>query len=114
MDLKVPVSLEVEVRNSLYDSDRQCHNVVAEIPGTDRSDELVMVGGHIDSWTGGTGAVDDAAGCAVAMEALRILNAIGVKPRRTIRAALWTGEEEGFYGSRGYVVRHFGDTDQHS
>ena len=71
-----------------------------------------MVGGHLDSWTGGTGAVDDAAGCAVAMEAMRILNAIGVKPRRTIRAALWTGEEEGFYGSRGYVVRHFGDTDQ--
>jgi carboxypeptidase Q len=114
MDLKVPVTLDVEVRNTLYDSDRQGYNVVAEIPGTDKSDELVMVGGHIDSWTGGTGAVDDAAGCAVAMEALRILNAIGVKPRRTIRAGLWTGEEEGFYGSRGYVVRHFGDTDQHS
>ncbi|MBN2265055.1 MAG: M20/M25/M40 family metallo-hydrolase, partial [Candidatus Aminicenantes bacterium] len=72
----------------------------------------VMLGGHLDSWTGGTGAVDDAAGCAVAMEALRILRVLGVKPRRTIRAALWTGEEEGLYGSRGYVVRHFGDTDK--
>jgi carboxypeptidase Q len=73
-----------------------------------------MVGGHLDSWTGGTGAVDDAAGCAVAMEAVRILKTLGVKPRRTIRAAFWNGEEEGFYGSRGYVVRHFGDTDMQS
>jgi carboxypeptidase Q len=114
MDLNVPVTLEVEVRSTLYDKDRQGYNVIAELPGTDKRDELVMLGGHIDSWAGGTGAVDDAAGCVIAMEAARILNALGIKPRRTIRIALWTGEEEGFYGSRGYVVRHFGDTDQQS
>jgi carboxypeptidase Q len=114
LDLKVPVTLEIEVRNTIYDQDTQGYNVVAEIPGTDKKDELVMLGGHLDSWTGGTGSVDDAAGCAVAMEAVRILKALGVKPRRTIRAAFWTGEEEGFYGSRGYVARHFGDTDKQS
>ena len=111
MKLNVPVTLEIEIRNTLYDKDKEGYNVVAEIPGTDKKDELVMLGGHLDSWTGGTGAVDDASGCAVVMEAVRILKALGVKPRRTIRAALWTGEEEGFYGSRGYVSRHFGDTD---
>ena len=114
LDLKVPVTLEIEVQTTIYDSDTQGYNVIADIPGTDKKDEFVMVGGHLDSWTGGTGAVDDAAGCAVAMEAVRILKALGVKPRRTIRAAFWTGEEEGFYGSRGYVVRHFGDTDKQS
>jgi len=114
LDLKVPVTLEVEVRTAIYDKDTQGYNVTAEIPGTDKKDELVMLGGHLDSWTGGTGAVDDAAGCAVAMEAVRILKALGVKPRRTIRVAFWAGEEEGFYGSRGYVVRHFGDTDKQS
>jgi carboxypeptidase Q len=114
LDLEVPVTLEIEVRTTIYDGDTQGYNVVAEIPGTDKKDELVMLGGHLDSWTGGTGAVDDAAGCVVAMEAVRILKALGVKPRRTIRAAFWTGEEEGFYGSRGYVARHFGDTDKQS
>jgi carboxypeptidase Q len=114
LDLKVPVTLEIDVRTTIYDKDTQGYNVTAEIPGTDKKDELVMLGGHLDSWTGGTGAVDDAAGCAVAMEAVRILKALGVKPRRTIRAAFWAGEEEGFYGSRGYVVRHFGDTDKES
>ncbi len=114
LDLKVPVTLEIEVRTTFYDKDTQGYDVTAEIPGTDKKDELVMLGGHLDSWTGGTGAVDDAAGCAVAMEAVRILKALGVKPRRTIRAAFWTGEEEGFYGSRGYVARHFGDTDKQS
>lgn len=114
LDLKVPVTLEIEVRTSIQDKDTQGYNVTAEIPGTDKKDELVMLGGHLDSWTGGTGAVDDASGCAVAMEAMRILKALGVKPRRTIRAAFWTGEEEGFYGSRGYVARHFGDTDKQS
>lgn len=111
LDLKVPVTLEAEVRNTIYDQDKMGYNVVAEIPGWDKKGELVMLGGHLDSWAGGTGAVDDASGCAVAMEALRILKALGVKPRRTIRAALWNGEEEGFYGSRGYVFTHFGDTD---
>ncbi len=114
LDLKVPVTLEIEVRTTMYDKDTQGYDVTAEIPGTDKKDELVMLGGHLDSWTGGTGAVDDAAGCAVAMEAVRILKALGVKPRRTIRAAFWTGEEEGFFGSRGYVARHFGDTDKQS
>jgi carboxypeptidase Q len=112
MDLGVPVTLEIEVRNATYENDLQGYNVVAEIPGTDKRGELVMLGGHLDSWPGGTGAVDDASGCAVVMEAMRILKALGVRPKRTIRAALWTGEEEGFYGSRGYVVRHFGDTDK--
>ncbi len=114
LDLQVPVTLKIEVRTTLQDKDTQGYNVTAEIPGTDKKDELVMLGGHLDSWAGGTGAVDDASGCAVAMEAMRILKALGVKPRRTIRAAFWTGEEEGFYGSRGYVVRHFGDTDTQS
>jgi hypothetical protein len=112
MDLKVPVTLEIEVRNTIYDKDRDGYNAVAEITGWDKKGELVMLGGHLDSWAGGTGAVDDAAGCAVVMEAMRILKVLGVKPKRTIRAALWTGEEEGYYGSRGYVARHFGDTDK--
>ena len=114
LDLKVPVTLEAEVKNTIYDQDKQGYNVVAEIPGLDKKGEVVMLGGHLDSWTGGTGAVDNASGCAVAMEAVRILKALGVKPKRTIRAALWTGEEEGFYGSRGYVFTHFGDTDKSS
>jgi len=114
LDLKVPVTLEAEVRSTIYDQDKMGYNVVAEIPGIDKRGEIVMLGGHIDSWTGGTGAVDDASGCAVAMEALRILKALGVKPKRTIRAGLWTGEEEGFYGSRGYVFTHFGDTDKNT
>jgi len=112
LDLKVPVTLEAEVRNTIYDQDKMGYNVVAEIPGLDKKGEVVMLGGHLDSWTGGTGAVDDASGCAVAMEAVRILKALGVKSKRTIRVALWTGEEEGFYGSRGYVFTHFGDTDK--
>ena len=112
LDLKVPVTLEVEVKSTIYDKDRLGYNVVAEIPGTDKKDELVMLGGHFDSWAGGTGAVDDASGCVVVLEAMRVLKALGVKPRRTIRAAFWTGEEEGFYGSRGYVFTHFGDTDK--
>ncbi len=111
MDHNVPVKLEIEVRNTLYGQDRQGYNVVAEIPGGDKKDEVVMLGGHLDSWAAGTGAVDNAAGCAVTMEAMRILKTLGIRPRRTIRAALWTGEEEGFYGSRGYVFKHFGDTD---
>jgi hypothetical protein len=112
MEHKVPVTLEAEVRNTIFDQDKTGYNVVAEIPGFDKKGEVVMLGGHIDSWAGGTGAVDDASGCAVAMEAVRILKALGVKPRRTIRAALWTGEEEGFYGSRGYVFTHLADTDK--
>jgi Zn-dependent M28 family amino/carboxypeptidase len=86
-------------------------NVVAEIAGTDPllQSEIVMLGGHLDSWHAGTGATDNAAGCAVAMEAVRILQTIGARPRRTIRLALWTGEEQDYFGSLGYVEKHFGD-----
>jgi Zn-dependent M28 family amino/carboxypeptidase len=85
------------------------YNTVAEIPGNDKKDEIVMLGGHMDSWHGGTGATDNAAGVAVAMEAVRILKVLGVKPRRTIRIALWSGEEQGLLGSRAYVAAHFGE-----
>ena len=93
------------------DGDGMVNNTVAEIPGTDPKlkDEVVMLGGHMDSWHGGTGATDNAAGVSVAMEAARILLASGLKPRRTIRVALWTGEEQGLLGSRAYVKQHFGE-----
>jgi Zn-dependent M28 family amino/carboxypeptidase len=83
------------------------HNVVAEIPGTDLKDEIVMLGAHFDSWHSGTGATDNAAGSAVCIEALRILQTLGLKPRRTIRIGLWSGEEQGLLGSRAYVSQHF-------
>lgn len=109
----IPVELEIEIRNTLDNSDTREFNVVGEIPGTDPAlrNELVMVGGHYDSWHTGTGATDNAAGCAVAMEAMRILKAIGVQPRRTIRIALWSYEEGGLNGSREYVAAHFGNPD---
>jgi len=106
LDRGVPVELELESRAKFYDDDANAYNTIAEIPGTDKKDEVVMLGGHLDSWHGGTGATDNAAGCAVAMEAVRILKALGVKPRRTIRIALWGGEEEGLLGSRAYVKDH--------
>ena len=84
------------------------YNVVAEIPGTDKAAEVVMLGGHLDSWHSATGATDNAIGCATMLEAIRILQAIGVKPRRTIRVALWSGEEQGLLGSQAYVKEHFG------
>src|SRR5437870_7940233 len=84
------------------------YNTVAEIPGSDLKDEVVMLGGHMDSWQSGTGATDNGAGVAVALEAVRILQTLGLKPRRTIRVALWSGEEEGLLGSRAYVKQHFG------
>jgi len=84
------------------------YNTVAEIPGTDLKDEIVMLGGHMDSWHSGTGATDNGAGVSVAMEAVRIIQALGLKPRRTIRVALWSGEEQGLLGSRAYVAEHFG------
>jgi carboxypeptidase Q len=101
------VEVELDVRARFHDDDRMGQNTVAEIPGTDRRGEVVMVGGHLDSWHAGTGATDNAAGVAVAMEAVRILQALGVKPRRTIRIGLWTGEEQGLLGSRAYVADHF-------
>jgi hypothetical protein len=108
LDRNIPVELELEVRNQFYDSDLNAYNTVAEIPGTDKSGEIVMLGAHLDSWHGGTGATDNAAGSAITMEAIRILKAIGVKPRRTIRVALWSGEEQGLLGSHAYVKDHFG------
>jgi carboxypeptidase Q len=105
------VTVELQSDTKLYDQDLQGHNVVGEIPGTDATlkSELVMLGGHLDSWTAGTGATDNGAGCIVALEAIRILKTLGVKPKRTIRIALWDGEEEGLFGSFHYVKNHFGD-----
>ncbi len=107
----VPVTLEVEVQARFTADDLPGTNIVAEIPGVDKKlkSELVMLGGHFDTWHAGTGATDDGAGCAVAFEAMRILKALGVQPRRTIRMALWDAEEQGFVGSRGYVTNHFFD-----
>ena len=102
--LKMTVDLQVEYQ----DQDNMGYNTIAEIPGSDLKDEIVMLGGHMDSWHSGTGATDNGAGVAVAMEAVRILQTLGLKPRRTIRIALWTGEEEGLLGSRAYVAQHFG------
>ncbi|HEX3556781.1 MAG TPA: M20/M25/M40 family metallo-hydrolase [Thermoanaerobaculia bacterium] len=101
------VQLELDVAARYHDDDPQAYNTVAEIPGTDKKDEIVMAGAHLDSWHAGTGATDNGAGCMVVMEAARILKALGVKPRRTIRFALWTGEEQGLIGSRMYVQQHF-------
>ena len=103
-----PVQLEFNVAAKFHDQDLMSYNVVAEIPGTDLKDEVVMLGAHFDSWHTGTGATDNAAGSAVCMEAVRILQSLGLKPRRTIRIGLWSGEEEGLLGSRAYVAEHFG------
>lgn len=101
------VTLEFNVSTKYYDQDLMSHNVIAEIPGTDLKDEIVMLGAHFDSWHSGTGATDNAAGSAVCMEAVRILQTLGFKPRRTIRIGLWSGEEQGLLGSRAYVSEHF-------
>ena len=108
LERNIPVELEIDVRNTFYDSDPNAYNTVAEIPGSDKKDELVMLGAHLDSWHAGTGATDNAAGSAIIMEAIRILKAIGFRPRRTIRVALWSGEEQGLLGSHAYVKDHFG------
>src|SRR6267154_399147 len=107
---KKDVELELNVKNNFYDGPETMtqNDTIAEIQGTDKKDEVVMLGGHLDSWHSATGATDNAIGCAVMMEAARILKAIGVKPRRTIRVALWSGEEEGLLGSQAYVKEHFG------
>ena len=104
----VPVTLDVNIRTQFTGDHEQGYNVIAEIPGTDPAvkDEIVMAGGHLDSWIAGTGATDDGAGVVIAMEAMRILTALQVKPRRTIRVALWSGEEQGDFGSLGYVKSH--------
>ncbi len=104
----VPVSIELNIKNATTESE-DAFNVIAELPGTDKADELVMLGGHFDSWHTGTGATDNAAGSAVMMEAMRILKASGVKLRRTVRLALWSGEEQGLLGSKAYVKANFAD-----
>jgi hypothetical protein len=105
---KKDVSLELNVTNTFYDDDPMQYDTIAEIPGTDKKDEVVMLGAHLDSWHAGTGATDNGAGTIVMMEAVRILKALDIKPRRTIRIGLWSGEEEGLLGSQGYVEHHFG------
>jgi hypothetical protein len=102
------VRMTVDLAVAYQDADLMGYNTIAEIPGTDLKDEVVMLGGHMDSWHSGTGATDNAAGVSVAMEAVRIIQALGLKPRRTIRVALWSGEEQGLLGSRAYVAEHFG------
>jgi|LakMenEpi03Aug12_release.lakeMendotaPanAssembly.Ray.scaffolds.fasta_scaffold52184_2 hypothetical protein len=104
----VKPQLEIDIESTYHDGDVNSFNIIAEIPGTDLKDEIVMIGAHFDSWHSGTGATDNAIGCGVVMEAMRILKAIGATPRRTIRVALWTGEEQGLLGSRAYVTEHFG------
>lgn len=105
------VSVDIDVKNSWISDNLTGYNVVGELPGTDPKlkEQVVMLGGHLDSWHAGTGATDNAAGCIVMMEVMRILKTIGVQPRRTIRIALWGGEEQGLLGSFGYVKKHFGD-----
>ena len=107
---KVPVEMEVNVEAQFYDDDDKGYDTIAEIPGADSKlkEQIVMLGGHLDSWHAGTGATDNAVGVAASMEAVRLLQQLGVQPRRTIRIALWSGEEEGLLGSRGYVKEHFG------
>jgi carboxypeptidase Q len=106
------VRMKVKMDVQFYDQDLMAYNTIAEIPGTDKKDEIVMLGAHMDSWHAGTGATDNAAGVAVCMEAVRILKALGLQPRRTIRIALWSGEEQGLLGSRAYVAQHFGKLEE--
>jgi hypothetical protein len=105
------IKMSVDLQAQYFDQDQMAYNTIAEIPGTDPQlkDEVVMLGGHMDSWHAGTGATDNGAGVAVAMEAARIIQTLGLKPRRTIRVALWSGEEQGLFGSRAYVKEHFGE-----
>jgi Peptidase family M28 len=110
LEAHVPVSMQLDVETKFTGDHEHGYDTVAEIPGTDPNlkDQIVMVGGHLDSWIAGTGATDNGAGSIVAMEVMRILTALHVQPRRTIRIALWSGEEEGLFGSLGYVKEHFG------
>jgi len=108
LDDKTPVEVEMTIVNHDYPEGTTTYNAVAEIPGTDKADEVIMLGGHLDAWHGATGTTDNATGSSVMMEAARILLALGVKPRRTIRVGLWGGEEQGLLGSQAYVAEHFG------
>jgi carboxypeptidase Q len=109
LDHKIPVKLQFNIENQFIEGNNDSLNVIAEIPGTSKKDEIVMLGAHLDSWQGATGATDNAAGSAVVMEAARILKALDLKMDRTVRLALWGGEEEGLLGSRAYVKQHFAD-----
>jgi carboxypeptidase Q len=102
------VRMKVSLVSQFSKDAMMAHNTIAEIPGSDKADEIVMIGGHLDSWHAGTGATDNGAGVAAAMEAVRIIQVLGLKPRRTIRIALWSGEEQGLLGSEAYVAKHFG------
>jgi hypothetical protein len=104
----VSLKMEVDLKVAFHDEDLMSYNTIAEIPGADLKDQIVMLGGHLDSWQSGTGATDNGVGAVAAMEAVRILQAAHLQPRRTIRIALWTGEEEGLLGSKAYVASHFG------
>lgn len=106
-----PVELEFNIVNRIFPAGKTSYNTIAEIRGTDKADEVIMLGGHLDSWHAATGATDNAIGCATMMEAARILKALGLKPRRTIRVALWSGEEQGLLGSQAYVKEHFGSAE---
>ncbi len=108
---QIPVQVDLEEATKVYADDQKGYNVIGEIPGTDKKlkDQVVMIGAHLDSWQGATGATDNAAGSAVMMEVVRILKAVGYNPRRTIRIALWGGEETGLHGSKNYAINHFTD-----
>ncbi|HEX7295840.1 MAG TPA: M20/M25/M40 family metallo-hydrolase [Pyrinomonadaceae bacterium] len=106
------VTLEFNIVNRVYPEGVTSYNTIGEIPGTDKKDEVIMLGGHLDSWHAATGATDNAIGCAIMMEAARILKTLGVQPRRTIRVALWSGEEQGLLGSQAYVKEHFGSFEE--
>ncbi len=107
----IPVVLRINIHNEFYPTGRTVYNVVGELPGSDKADEVVMNGGHFDSWNPATGATDNAAGGAVAVEALRLIHTLNLPHRRTLRVALWSGEEEGLYGSIAYVAQHFGSAE---
>ena len=107
VDAKVAVELEIDLRTRFHAEDRRAYNTISEIPGSDRNGEVVLLGAHLDSWHTGTGATDNAAGSAVMMEAARILKSLGIAPKRTIRVALWSGEEQGLLGARAYVEQHY-------
>ena len=109
IDKKIPVTLEFDIQNKFLDDTQDSFTVTGELPGGPKKDEVVMLGAHLDSWTGGTGATDNGAGSAVVLEAMRILKTLDLKMARTVRVALWTGEEEGLLGSRAYVKEHFAD-----
>ena len=109
LEKDIPVETEIDIRTTVYRGESVDHNVIAEIPGSDRAHEIVIIGGHLQSDYVGTGAIDNAAGSVTAMEAVRILKAIGVKPRRTIRVGLWGGHEIGLVGNRSHVRKNFAD-----